>query len=128
MKRLAIAALPLALAACMTPATGDPPLAGSKWRFQSIDGATPVAAETSLEFGERLSANAGCNGLSGPWRLEGGVLAAGPLVSTRKFCAGLMEQENAVSALLSGNPAVTVEGDRLTLSGGGHAAVLLRAD
>lgn len=126
-KHIAAPRLLFALGACMTP-VGDTALSGSTWRFASIDGAAPVSAQTSLAFGDRLSASAGCNSLSGPWRLEAGRVVAGPLVATRKFCAGLMDQESAVSALLSGNPTAVVAGNQLTLSGGGHSAVLTRTN
>jgi heat shock protein HslJ len=126
MKHLAAAGLLFALGACMTPAGDATPLAGTSWRFTSIDGAPPVAERTSLAFGDRLTVNAGCNGMSGPWRIEDGRLVAGPLIATRMFCEGKMGQESAVSALLSGNPTVAVEGDRLTLTASGHSAVLAR--
>ena len=126
-KRLAALGLLAALGACMTPAADAPTLAGTSWRFTAIDGAPPVAEQASLEFGDRLTANAGCNGLSGTWRLEGAKLVAGPLMATRMFCEGKMDQEAAVSALLSGSPTVALEGDRLTLTAGDHSAVLTRA-
>lgn len=127
-KRMAAAGLLLALGACMTPTDTGPSLAGTSWRFTAIDGAPPVAEQTSLEFGDRLTANAGCNGLSGTWKLEGAKLVAGPLMATRMFCEGKMAQESAVSALLSGHPTVVLDGDRLTLTGGDHSAELTRAN
>ena len=127
MKRMAAAGLLLALGACMTPAADAPSLAGTSWRFTSIDGAAPVGERATLEFGDRLTANAGCNGLSGTWKLEGAKLVAGPLMATRMFCEGKMDQEAAVSPVLSGNPTVALEGNRLTLTGGDHSAVLTRA-
>jgi len=125
-KLAAPVALSLALAACMTPATDVPSLEGTSWRFTSIDGAAPVSPTTSLQFGERLNANVGCNGMSGPWSMDEGHLTAGPLISTRKFCEGRMEQEAAVSALLSANPVVDLSGDTLTLTASGHSAKLAR--
>lgn len=118
--------LSLALAACMTPGAEAPSLEGTSWRFTLIDGAAPVSPTTSLQFGERLNANAGCNGLSGPWSVEEGRLVAGPLIATRMFCEGKMEQEAAVSALLSGNPTVKLDGGTLTLTASGHSAELAR--
>jgi len=119
--------LPLALTACMTPAAGTPSLAGTNWRFVSIDGAAPVAPETSLRFEERLSANAGCNAMTGHWHLDGEQLVLeGPLVATRMFCDGKMQQEAAVGALLAANPTVSLTGDRLTLTASGHSADLVR--
>jgi heat shock protein HslJ len=126
LRLVAPAVLSFALAACMTPATETPSLDGTHWRFTSIDGAAPAASTTSLQFADRLNANTGCNGMSGPWRMEAGRLVAGPLISTRKFCEGLMEQEDAVSALLTGSPTVTLSGDTLTLTSSGHSAELAR--
>ena len=70
--------LPVALAACVTPSGEAPSLDGTNWRFTSIDGAAPVAPETALQFGARLNANAGCNGMSGTWSEAAGHLRAGP--------------------------------------------------
>ena len=125
-KHLAPALLLIAVAGCTTPQASSPSLNGTTWRFTSIDGESPVAADASLQFGERLSAKAGCNGMSGAWRLEGDRLVAGPLASTRMFCEGKMEQENAIGALLSERPVVMLEGDQLTLSSSAHTAVLAR--
>jgi len=126
-KFLAPALLPLAVAACMTPAADAPSLTGTNWRFTTIDGAAPVAPETKLEFAERLSANAGCNGMNGHWHLDGNRLVLeGPMISTRMFCEGKMEQEAAVNALLSANPTVELSGNVLTLKSAEHSAVLAR--
>ena len=125
--KLALApALCALLAGCMTPAPNASPLAGSEWRFTAIDGVPPVA-EATLSFGDdRLAANAGCNQMGGAWRSEGGKLVAGPLALTRMFCEGRMDQERAVSTLLSGSPEFVLNGDRLTLKGGAHSAELAR--
>lgn len=125
--RLTPALFPFALAACMTPASETPSLAGTNWRFSAIDGASPVAPETKLEFAERLNANAGCNGMSGHWHVDGQRLVLeGPLVSTRMFCEGKMEQEATVNALLSGSPTVELSGNTLTLKSADHSATLTR--
>lgn len=117
----------LTLAACMTPAADTPSLAGTSWRFTTIDGAPPAAAETRLEFAERLNANAGCNGMSAHWHLDGERLVLeGPLVATRMFCEGKMAQEGAVGALLSGSPSISLSGNTLTLTSAEHSAVLAR--
>lgn len=117
-----------ALSACAAAQAGGPAsLTDSQWRFVTIDGAAPVSDKASLAFHkDRLSANVGCNGMGGPWRIEGRRLIAGPLISTKMFCEGRMEQETAISTLLSGGPGLTVDGDRLTLSSAGHSAELVR--
>lgn len=118
----------LLLGACAAPgAGGSTSLSETRWRFITIDGAAPVAPAASLEFHrDRLGANVGCNGMGGPWRIETGRLIAGPLISTQMWCDGKMEQERAVSALLSAAPEITFNAKRLTLSAGGHSAELVR--
>lgn len=127
LRRLSLA-LPLCglLAGCMTPAPAGTGLAGSEWKFTTIDGAAPVA-EATLSFGDdRLAASAGCNRMGGAWRSEGGKLVAGPLAMTKMACEGIMAQEAAVGALLNGSPEYVLTGDRLTLKGGAHSAELVR--
>lgn len=115
------------LAGCATTMTGSSPsLADSEWRFTAIDGAAP-AGEATLTFrSDRLVANAGCNRMGGTWREEGGKLIVGPLMATRMFCEGKMEQERAVSDLLDAGPDVTVSDDRMTLKSAAHSAELAR--
>lgn len=127
MRKAMILSLTAALSACAATNAGGSSLTDSRWRFVTIDGAAPVSAGASLSFQkQQLSANVGCNGMGGPWRVEGGRLIAGPLVSTRMFCEGRMEQENAVSAMLSSGPKLIVTGDRIILASGGHSAELVR--
>ena len=115
------------LAGCAAPAAGGSSLADSRWRFTAIDGAAPVADDAHLEFhADRLGARVGCNGMGGAWRIDGGRLIAGPLISTQMYCEGRMEQERAVSALLSGGPTLSVAGDRMTLKSTAHSAELIR--
>ncbi|KPL67049.1 hypothetical protein SZ64_02430 [Erythrobacter sp. SG61-1L] len=106
-------------------------LVGSDWRITSIDGEAPAApdkARLSFESG-RLSANLGCNAMSGPWRIEKTRLIAGPLMQTKMFCTGPVgEQEMAASALLVAGPAVERNGNRLTLRSSGHSAELERIE
>ena len=120
--------LPL-LAACTTPSDAVPKLSGTKWAFTSIDGARPISAKASLSFEtDRLSANVGCNGMGGEWRIEQGRIIADQLIATQMYCEGLMEQESAVAALLGGKPGVTMTGDRLVLRSAKHLAELQRAN
>ena len=115
------------LGACAAASQHQPGLANTAWRFERIDGAAPVSERARLEFrAERISATVGCNGLGGDWRIEGNRIVTGPFMSTRMFCEGLMEQERAVSDLLSASPRWRLAGDRLELEGAGHRAVLVR--
>ncbi|MBC2664280.1 META domain-containing protein [Novosphingobium flavum] len=119
----------LAASGCVAGPKGErgPQLTGTNWAFAEIDGAEPVSALAALRFeNDRLGANVGCNGMGGPWHLDKGHLIAGPLISTQMWCEGKMEQERAVSALLSSAPEVSLKGNRLTLKTGGHSAQLVR--
>src|SRR5690606_15070060 len=82
MRRALTIALPfLLLSACASAGDHGSDLADSSWEFTAIDGDTPASDKAMLTFeGDRIGANVGCNGMGGPWRLEGGRLIAGPLV------------------------------------------------
>ncbi len=109
------------------PAPGTAPaLADSAWRFTAIDGAPPSGEATLTFQPDRLIANAGCNRMGATWRFDAGKLVTGPLMATRMFCEGKMDQERQVSELLGAAPEVMVHGDRLTLKGSTHSAELTR--
>lgn len=106
-------------------------LAGTRWRLTAIDGrpfARPERATLSFEAG-RLSANAGCNGLGGRYRIEKERLIAGPLMGTKMACEPpVMRNEQALSDTLSGRPAIRyLPGGRLLLTGSGHTVMASRA-
>jgi heat shock protein HslJ len=115
---------PAAGTGSVTPAT----LAGTSWRFVTIDGQPPVAPEAKLVFtADHISANTGCNGVGGNWTLRDGRIAGGPYMATQMYCEGRMEQERAVAGLLEEQPSVSVAGDRLVLRSATHSAELQRA-
>lgn len=126
---LSMLAAPL-LAACTTMSGADAPqLAGTEWRFVTIDGKAPVSDKARLGFmADRISASAGCNGMGGSWSMDGDTLVGGPYASTMMFCEGLMEQERAIGKLLEEKPTVALAGDRLTLTSATHKAELVRAN
>ncbi len=127
-KRLALLALPL-LAGCATMGNAAPSLAGSKWTFVSIDGKAPVSGKAWLNVeGDRISATVGCNGMGGSVKIEPDRLITGPFMSTMMYCEGLMEQESAVSQLLSGSPRYSVKDNRLYLQTDKHLAELKRTN
>lgn len=118
----------LLTAACAGPAESGPSPGHSTWRFVSIDGEDPVSPDAQLTFADdRIGANIGCNGMKGPWRIEGDRLIAGPLVQTEIYCPGsVWDQEQALSAMLAGAPRFEVSGDRMVLRSSGHVAELRR--
>lgn len=72
----------------------------------------------SLAFeDDRISAEAGCNTLSGGATWDGGVLTTtGPLASTMMGCErGLAAQDEWLSAFLASEPAIVIEGETLVL-------------
>lgn len=127
MSRAVLNALPLMLlTACASAGEHKSDLVDSTWAFTAIDGADPVSDDARLSFeGKQLSANVGCNGMGGPWRIEGGRLIAGPLAQTRMYCDGpVWDQEKAIASLLSAAPRFSVEGDLMTIESRGHSAKL----
>lgn len=92
-----------------------------------IDDAAPVKPQkATMRFDQdRLSANVGCNGIGGEYRIEGDRLIAGPLMATRMFCEGpVWQQEEAVNALLSAAPELVRSDNTLRLTSGGHTLEL----
>lgn len=129
----ALLALAASTAASAAPANAPPPaalsLAETAWTFSSIDGQRPVSADTQLHFdADSFDATVGCNGMGSDWRLDGTVLVSGPIISTQRYCEGVMEQERAVGALLAARPVLSIENGRLVIAGAGHRAVLVRAN
>lgn len=118
----------LALAGCA--AQGEPAhsLAGSTWRFVTIDGSQATSPRATLEFAEdRVGANVGCNSMGGPWRIDQERLLAGPLAQTEMYCDGpVWKDEVAVATLFSAAPQFELKGDRLVLRSSGHSAELER--
>mgnify|MGYP001353173174 CR=1 FL=1 len=80
--------------------------------------------------GERISGSAGCNRLSGSYKVEGRTLTAGPLMATKMACPGAgMMQESAFFALMRGPVTLSFPSDgTLEITGAdGQTAVLKRA-
>lgn len=139
--RLFLSAAALAaVVGCAAPAAGPPGLTPTQlarlqhgeWRVTTVDG-QPPAAEITLRLGAdgRLSGQAGCNGYTGSYTIDGdrfqpvavastaagSTLAVGPLASTRKACApAVMAEEQRFLALLErANGVAMGDGDTLHL-------------
>jgi heat shock protein HslJ len=120
----------LVAAACATPQTPGAPGAGDEWpagrEFLATtvteSGAAKAIVEGSrirVSFGDdgRVSANAGCNHMSGAGRIEAGRLIVDNLAMTEMAClGGLMEQDAWVADLLTSRPTLRLDGDELTLA------------
>jgi heat shock protein HslJ len=86
---------------------------------ESVEGRVLVPdTEIRLAFTQNaLTAYAGCNHLSGPYRLEGNVLRVERLPMTMSACAAPRQaQDWWLQQLLLGSPRFQLDGWRLTLS------------
>lgn len=109
MKGVTIAMMSLLLGAC---ASSTVPQQG-KWQQSGPDG-KPL--QTLQLTDGQLSANAGCNQMFGPARIEQGRLVVGTLASTLMACAPeAMQREQALAALLRSRPQVRLDGDKLLI-------------
>jgi heat shock protein HslJ len=111
-------------------------LEGTSWLLSGIDaGEGPQApaagrGEAKFSFAQgRLAGSAGCNRLSASYSQSGETISVGPIVGTKMACPEpLMQQENAVSAILMGAERALVAGDTLTISAAdGRSLVFSRA-
>lgn len=89
----------------------------------------PLAAGTSIQLrftdDRRLVANAGCNTMSGTVTLAGGRLDAAGLSITEMGCDPTRhEQDQRLSAFLSGKPAWRLDGENLVLGSADTELVL----
>lgn len=79
-----------------------------------------LASRTPIQLalsGSTLSANAGCNHLSGEGSVEGGLLVISDMGGTEMGCEpALMKQDEWLVAFLTAEATVDVDGDNLTLS------------
>jgi heat shock protein HslJ len=92
-------------------------LAGTRWRGE-VEAGVDEASVPWLEFADgRVAGYTGCNMLSGPWREENGEIHLGPLVTTKRACAGPGgEVERRVLAAFGERSRVSREGARLVAS------------
>ncbi|UFN47625.1 META domain-containing protein [Roseomonas sp. OT10] len=125
----------LALVACAsdgTPATAQPappPVSqsfeGAAWRLAELDGRAiaPGPREAYVQFDAasgRVSGSGGCNRIAGSYRLGGGSLTLGPLISTRMACLDPQASatETRFLAVLEATAGYRLEGRRLILTDG----------
>ena len=109
-----------------TPRTpsGGPRLdvVGRRFASAAVEGHELVEGTVvRLAFGAdgALAASAGCNQLSGAYRLDGGVLGVDDVASTRRGCeAALAEQDAWLEDVLTSSPALEASGDGLVLASG----------
>ncbi len=126
MQRRSLVTLALAsallLGACGGGSAGPGPtgrgLDGRTFLSTGIEGHALVAGSTvRLTFqGGQLSANAGCNSMSGAYRISADRLVVEQLATTEMGCdAPFMDQDRWVADLLDGS-TITLDGDMLMLT------------
>jgi heat shock protein HslJ len=99
-------------------AGGAVSLPGTSWVVTTIGGTSTLPdTPPTMAFGEdgQVQGTGGCNSYGGPYRLDGGAIEVGDLVSTMMLCEGveLGAQETAFMAALGGAQTwrITGEGD-----------------
>jgi heat shock protein HslJ len=110
--------IPKAPSAASAPAAAAQSLAGTRW-MGVVDASIDKRFSPWLEFvGEgRVSGYTGCNLLNGAWKVDGGEVRVGPLVTTKRACAGPEQAiEQRVLAALNPQARVTREADRLVFT------------
>ena len=119
----------LGIGACAAPsgpgasAAEAAPLAGTRW-VGVVEGNPDPRSLPRIEFtgGGRIAGFTGCNTMSGSYSEEGGGARFGPLVTTKRFCAGAEgEVEKRVAAALAPGARAVREGGRLVLIAPGGA-------
>lgn len=116
---LALAGAVVALLSLGACGSASPDLAGKTYTSTQVTGhdLVPGSAVTLAFADGRVSAQAGCNTMNGPATWDGGKLVvAVPMASTMMACDdALMAQDQWLGSFLTSSPALTVEGDTLTL-------------
>jgi len=123
-----------AAAAAPAPATPAAPLEGTEWRLVDIGGQpSPAGADstrhpgfTLLAEGRKVQGSAGCNRMTGTYKLDGEKLKFGPLATTRMACPA-MQTETAFLKALRATTRFEVSGSSLTLYGADTAVARLEA-
>ncbi len=116
------------------PAAPAQPLEGTAWRLVEIGGQpSPAGADSSRHpgftlrsAGRKVQGSAGCNRMTGTYRLEQNKLTFGPLATTRMACPA-MATETAFLEALAATTRYEMSGTSLTLFGGDTAVARLEA-
>jgi heat shock protein HslJ len=129
------AAKPAAKKPAPVVAPSAPRLNGLSFRLASHNGYVvpegtnyTLSFETGSAFEDGIIRAKFCNGMNGPYEVEGNVINS-KLAGTRMFCnepAGIMEAEGQFGDLLGGGAKATLLGSALTLTNGVTTMVFIR--
>ena len=108
-------------------------IAGSKWELQTLAG-TAVKMPSGVEqpyieldsTGSRISGFAGCNRMTGGFKLSEDSISFPQLVSTRMYCEATQKEENAFLEALKATRTYRIEDGKLVLLGKDEVAELRR--
>ena len=114
-----------------TVASPDQPIEGTLWVVDGIVSgeavsSVPTGATASLRIVDgRAEVRFGCNTGGGPVEVNPDRLTFGPMISTKMACEpDAMAMEAAVSAVLTGEVAYSIDADVLTLDAGANGLIL----
>ena len=125
LRKLALALALIALAGCGDWASYPLPLADTEWRLVELGeiDRTAAAGGANIKFttAADMSGWTGCNAYDGRYSVRGSELLIEDLYSTEAGCPSdaLFRQEQLMQTVLSAVRRFEIEGDRLTLHGGG---------
>lgn len=104
------------------------PLDGRAFVSTSVEGRELVPGSTvTMSFQEgRVSVQAGCNTMTGPYTFDGTTLTVGDMAGTMMGCEpALMDQDQWLAGYLAAGPAASLEGDTLRLTADGVTVTLV---
>lgn len=114
-------------------ATPDQPLEGTLWVLDGITAgdtvsSVPAGVTASIRIAAgRVELRAGCNQGGGTVDVTPDAMTFGPMMLTKMACeAGPMDIENAMTTVLSGPVAYSIDAGRLTLNTG-QAGLMFRS-
>ncbi|MFC4291898.1 META domain-containing protein [Sphingorhabdus arenilitoris] len=106
-------------------------LTGTNWQIIAIDGqeiSDPRPENMIIFEAAAMSGFIGCNRFSADYTQKNGVLRFGPVAATRKYCPGILGQNEAILlTILDGAPSSQFDDEgNMTLRSGNHTALLAR--
>lgn len=106
------------LSACSGSTPSSPSLVGD-WKLVSYN-STPALpdVDTAITFdADRVGGTVGCNSFGGDYKVDGGQIVFGEIVSTMMACDDpRMQQEAAVFAVFVDTAIFKMDGDTLTIT------------
>jgi len=107
----------------------DVTLTNTYWKLAELNGAAVAPGEGRelhmiLRGDDQVGGYAGCNQFTGSVTVTGDGIAFGPIASTRRMCADVMQQEDAFLQALENASRFAIEGEDLAIESGGGEVTL----